>query len=251
MAEVDASTLAILEPPPCAVRTFAAPQPMQVSILSCSPDEAERAFQCGLLNAMGEVRAVDCGKWYGESASPVDEQMGKSIALHRTIIGSPFFVTAMKECVEQSMKGAGLQIRVRPTYVSHVLAKMEADALNTLRATDGRRAFNARVHCLHEKTQIECRETIEQALKWLDEDGCRHLEPDDEGHRFGYAALLIDTNLAPFHRQNMEALMAQKSWHEWGGTLTTYGISIAGTAKIVNTDIDKIMTVSVTGPITR
>ena len=74
MAEVDASTLAILEPPPCAVRTFAAPQPMQVSILSCSPGEAERASQCGLLNAMGEVRVVDCGKWYGEGATPVDEK---------------------------------------------------------------------------------------------------------------------------------------------------------------------------------
>ena len=246
MAEVDASTLAILEPPPCAVRTFAAPQPMQVSILSCSPDEAKRAFQCGLLNAMGEVRAVDCGKWYGEGATPVDEKMGKSMALHRTIIGSPFFVTAMKECVEQSMKGAGLQIRVHPTYVSYVLAKIEADALNELRTPDDRRVFNARVYCLHEKTETECRTTIAEALSWLDDDGSRLEGAGDRDGRFGYAATLVDPNLKQYDRQNMQALIAQRNWDEWHDTLTTYEISITGTSKIVidnkvNDDQDEVV----------
>ena len=175
---------------------------------------------------------------------------GKSFDLHRTIIASPDFVSAMKTCVDQSVKSPGLQIRVHPTYRSYVLAMIEADALNELRTPDDRRVFSARVYCLHEKTEQECRTTIAEALSWLDDDGFRHEEAGDGGDRFGYATTLVDLKMKAYHPQNMQALIAQSKWAEWHETLTTYEISITGTSKIVvdNTDIEKIMAVHVTGP---
>ena len=252
MADVGAT---LDDPPPCVVRMIApvVAQPIQVSILSCSPEKADLAHNCHIPNASiqcGEVRPIDYRRWYEDITTNVGEKCGKSHDLHRTIIGSPDFVSAMKTCVDLSVKGPRLQIRVRPTDVSYVLAKIEADALNELRTPDDRRVFNARVYCLHEKTETQCRATIAETLAWLDDDGFRHEEAGDGGDRFGYAATLVDSKMKAYHRQNVQALIAQSKWVEWHETLTTYEISITGTSKIVvdNKDIEQTMAVHVTGP---
>ena len=216
MADVVAPTDATVdEPPACALQVIApvVAQPMQVSILSCChiPDACT---QCG------QVRPIDCRKWFKEITSFVGEKCGKSHDLHRTIIRSPFFVSAMTTCVDQSVKNQGLQILVHPTYVSYVLASIEADALNELRTPDGRRIFNARVYCLHEKTPTECRTTIEEALSWLDDDGCRLEGRRHADDRFGYAALLIDDTLVGYHPRNVAALVARGKWEAWLAILT-------------------------------
>ena len=252
MADVGAT---LDDPPPCAVRMIAPviAQPIQVSILSCSPEKADLAHHCHIPNASiqcGEVRPIDYRRWYEDITSNVGEKCGKSHDLHRTIIGSPDFVSAMKTCVDLSVKGPRLQIRVHPTYGSYVLAMIEADALNELRTPDDRRVFNARVYCLHEKTETECRTTIAEALSWLDDDGSRLEGAGDRDGRFGYAATLVDPNLKQYDRQNMQALIAQRNWDEWHDTLTTYEISITGTSKIVvdNKVIEQIMAAHVTVP---
>ena len=172
------------DPPPCAVQMIApdVAQPIHVSILSCSPEEHVLAHNCHIRNASmqcGQVRPIDYRRWYEDTSLNVGEKCGKSFDLHRTIIGSPDFASAMKTCVDQSVKSPGLQIRVHPTYGSYVLAMIEADALNELRTPDDRRVFNARVYCLHEKTETECRTTIAEALSWLDDDGSRLEEAGD------------------------------------------------------------------------
>ena len=250
MADVVAPTDSTVDEPPCALRIIAPvdAQPMKVSILSCSQETADLAHSCHIPDACiqcGQVRPIDCRRWFEDITSVVGENCGKSPDLHRTIIGSPFFVSAMKTCVDRSVKRPGLQILVHPTYVSYVLASIEADALNELRTPDGRRIFNARVYCLHEKTATECRKTIEDALSWLDDDGCRLEGPGDGGDRFGYAALLIDNTFKEYHPRNLRALIARGKWEEWLAILTTYEITITGISKIVvdNKDIEKIMAV--------
>ena len=211
-------------------------QPIQVSILSCSPEEAVIAHNCHIRPASiqcGDVCAIDHRRWYEDTPLTVAEKCGKSFDLHRTIIGSPDFVSAMKTCVDHSVASPGLQIRVHPTYVSYVLAKIEADALNELRTPDDRRVFNARVYCLHEKKEADCRTTIAEALSWLDDDGSRLEEAGDRDARFGFAATLVDSKLKQYDDQNVDALIAQRHWYEWHDILTMYEVSITGTSKIV------------------
>lgn len=256
MADVVAPTDATVdEPPACALRVIApvVAQPMQVSILSCCHETADLAHACHIQDAgtqCCQVRPIDCGRWFEEITSTVDEKCGKSHVMHRTIIGSPFFVSAMTTCVDHSVKNPGLQILVHPTYVSYVLASIEADALNELRTPDGRRIFNARVYCLHEKTATECRKTIEEALSWLDDDAWSLEGPSHDYDRFGYAALLIDNKFKAHHPRNVGALIALGKWEEWLAVLTTYEITITGISKTVvdNKTFEKIMAVHVTGP---
>ena len=195
------------DPPPCVARMIApdVAQPIQVSILSCSPEEAVIAHNCHIRGASiqcGDVCGFDLRRWYEDTPLNVGEKCGKSFDLHRTIIGSPDFASAMKTRVDQSVKSPGLQIRVHPTYGSYVLAMIEADALNELRAPDDRRVFNARVYCLHEKTETQCRTTIAEALSWLDDDGSRLEEAGDRDARFGFAATLVDSKLKQYDDQN-------------------------------------------------